>query len=66
MERVLELLKGNYWLIDLNKFKLSYCEIDFLSQFFDIISEIVFDEKNNFQERNFLILKKKHKFLGIH
>jgi len=63
IDKVCELLKGNYWFIDLEKVNLSTIELDFLSIFFNIQHEIFFDEKENFKEKNFLILEKKNKFL---
>jgi len=65
MERVRDLLRSNYWIIDLNKINLSDIELDFLSNFFNIEFDKFIDEFN-FQEREFLILKKKTKFLSIH
>ena len=65
MERVKNLLKGNYWIIDISKMKLSELELNFLGNFFIIGKEIYFDELNNF-EREFLILIKKPKFLTLH
>jgi hypothetical protein len=65
MQRVLELLKGNFWVIDLNRLNLSDIELKFLSNFFNIEFDKFIDEFN-FQEREFLILKKKTKFLSIH
>jgi hypothetical protein len=64
MERVRDLLRSNYWIIDLNKINLSDIELDFLSNFFNIEFDKFIDEFN-FQEREFLILKKKTKFLSI-
>jgi len=66
MQRVYELLKGNYWVIDISKMKLSELELNFLGNFFTIGREVYFDEFNNFQEREFLILIKKPKFLTFH
>ena len=65
MERVKELLRGNYWIIDISKMKLSELELNFLGNFFIIGKEIYLDELNNF-EREFLILIKKPKFLTLH
>ena len=65
MERVKNLLKGNYWIIDISKMKLSELELNFLGNFFIIGKEIYLDELNNF-EREFLILIKKPKFLTFH
>ena len=65
MERISDLLRGNYWMLDLTRISLTDLEIDFLSHFFTIKREIYFDELNNF-EREFLILIKKPKFLTLH
>jgi hypothetical protein len=63
MERVVNLLRGNYWVIDLQKFKVSDLELNFLSYFFDIkFDKFMFDELN-LQEKVYLILKKKEKFI---
>jgi len=61
MERVRGLLKGNFWLIDVEKAKLSTTEIDFLSYFFDINLDYFYDEES-LEEKKFLILRKKSKF----
>jgi hypothetical protein len=65
MQRVYELLKGNYWVIDISKMKLLELELNFLENFFTIEREVYFDEKQDFQEKVYLILKKKPKFLSI-
>jgi hypothetical protein len=62
MDKVLNLLQGNFWIVNLERCKLSQFEIDFLKIFFDIKLDIIVDD-NDFKERKFLILKKKSKFL---
>jgi hypothetical protein len=62
MERVKELLRGNYWIIDASKNELTKPELNFLSYFFHIHYDIFFDEISN-EEKIFLILKKKDKFI---
>jgi hypothetical protein len=62
MEKILDLLSGNYWIIDLQKCNLTQFELDFLSIFFEINFDKFIDEIT-LKERNFIILKKKSKFL---
>jgi len=62
MERVINLLKGSYWRLDLSRIKLTSLELDFLSNFFDMSFENVIDDFS-FEDKNFLILKKKFKYL---
>jgi len=66
MEKIKDLLRGNFWIIDVSKINLSDIEIDFLSDFFNVKYEVIFDEKSNFEEKKFLILVKKPKFLTLH
>jgi len=66
MQKVYELLRGNYWILDLTRINLTDLEIDFLSDFFNVKYEVIFDEKSNFEEKKFLILVKKPKFLTLH
>ena len=61
MDKVLDLLKGSYWMLDLSKIKLKEFEIDFLKIFFDIKVDHVIDDM---KERSFLILRKKSKFIS--
>ena len=62
MEKVRNLLKGSFWKIDLSRVRLSSVELDFLSCFFDISFDRVIDDMTE-EERSFLILKKKTKFI---
>jgi len=63
MERVMELLRDCFWKIDLARFKLSKIELDYLSIFFDITFDKIIDEFT-MQEKSYLILKKKPKFIS--
>jgi len=62
MEKIKNLLTGNYWIIPQNYLSLSQIELDFLRYFFDISFDVIFDEFS-FEEKRFIILKKKAKFL---
>ena len=64
MGRINELLKGSYWRLDLSKVSLSSIELDFLRLFFDIEFENIVDDWS-FENKNFLILKKKSKYLPL-
>jgi len=59
--RIIELLKGSFWIIDANK--LSELELDFLKEFFDIKIDYVINDMT-FEEKSFLILRKKSKFIS--
>ena len=61
MEKIKDLLRGNFWIIDVSKINLSNIELNFLSYFFDVYYDTFFDEIDN-EEKKFLILKKKFKF----
>lgn len=63
MEKVRGLLKGSFWKIDVSRVRLSSNEIDFLSYFFDISIDQIVDDMTG-QERSFLILTKKPKFVS--
>ncbi len=61
MEKEVELLRGNFWIIpDLKVLELNFM---FLSEFFEIGVEEYFDEERE-RFRRFIVLKKKEKFLG--
>ena len=62
MEKVRNLLKGSFWKIDLSEVRLSSVEIDFLSYFFDISCDYVVDDLSE-EERAFVVLRKKQKFI---
>ncbi len=64
MQRVWNLLKDWYWKIDLGKVNLSDVELDFLRVFFDMNKVTEIDEFS-LEERCFLILKKKSKYLPL-
>jgi len=63
LERVHELLKGSFWMLDLSRVKLSRLELDFLKVFFDVAVDRLVDDLN-YQERSFIVLKKKSKFIS--
>jgi hypothetical protein len=63
MEKIRDLLKGNFWILDLARVRLSPNEIDFLSNFYDVIFDQIVDDMTG-QERPFLILTKKPKFVS--
>jgi len=65
MDKVLGLLNGNYWVINLDKWQPSQMELIFLKNFFEIYLDKFIDE-TSLKERNFLILRKKPKFQPIH
>ena len=62
MEKVRNLLKGSFWKIDVSRVRLSAVELDFLSCFFNVSFDRVIDDMTE-EERAFLILKKKTKFI---
>jgi len=62
MEKVRDLLKGSYWKLDLSRVKLSRVEVEFLSNFFDITVDRLVDDLT-VEERAYLVLKKKAKFI---
>jgi len=62
MEKVRDLLKGNFWILDLSKVRFGSVELDFLSYFFDISCDHVVDDLSE-EERAFLILQKKTKYI---
>lgn len=61
-ERIRNLLRGSFWKIDISKVHLEQDEVDFLSYFFDISFDRVIDEWTS-EERSFLVLCKKGKFI---
>jgi hypothetical protein len=61
--KLLNLLQGNFWIIDKNKVNFSIDELEFLKYFFNIAVDYDFE---NEKTKEFLILKKKSKFLSIH
>jgi hypothetical protein len=63
LERVCELLKGSFWKLDLSRVKLSRLELDFLSNFFDVLFEREVDDLT-VEERAYLVLRKKQKFIS--
>jgi len=63
MEKVRNLLKGNFWILDLSRVRLSSMELDFLSCFFDVSFDHVVDDLSE-EERAFIILQKKTKFIN--
>jgi hypothetical protein len=63
MERVKELLKGSFWKLDLSRVCLSKAEIDFLKVFFNVVLDQFIDDLTC-EEKNFLILIKKEKFIS--
>lgn len=62
MEKIRDLLKGNFWILDLARVRLSPNEIDFLSNFYDVIFDQIVDDMTG-QERAYMILEKKTKFI---
>ncbi len=64
LQRALDLLKGSFWKLDLSRIVLSQLELDFLRIFFDISFDNGIDEWT-FEEKTFLILRKKPKYLSI-
>ncbi len=62
MDRIMGLLRGSFWKIDLGRFKLSQMEVDFLKEFFDIKVDKVVDDIL-IEEKVYLILQKKNKFI---
>ena len=63
MERIRDLLKGSFWKLDLSRVKLSAVEMDFLSNFFDVSVDRVVDALT-VEERAYLVLRKKQKYLS--
>jgi len=63
MDKIRELLKGNFWMIDLSKFNLTKTELEFLRAFFNLAFDQFIDEIT-FREKNLLILTKKEKFIS--
>jgi hypothetical protein len=63
MNKVKDLLRGNFWMIDLSRVYLSQTEIDFLKIFFDCVIDRMLDDLTC-QERVFLILTKKEKSIS--
>jgi len=63
MQMVKELLRGSFWRLDLSRVVLSKMELDFLSQFFTIEVNSIIDDLT-FEERNYLILTKKPKYMN--
>jgi hypothetical protein len=59
MENLTNLLKGNFWIIPNN---LSLIEISFLSIFFKIEKEEIYDENKEILKQ-FYVLEKKEKYL---
>jgi hypothetical protein len=64
MERVRNLLKGNFWKIDLVRFHLTSVELDFLSNFYDVSFDEFIDDLTG-EERAFIILQKKQKYINV-
>jgi len=62
MERVINLLKGSYWMIDVARMSLSNVELNFLKVFFDVEIDSFIDDFS-LEERKFLILRKKAKYI---
>ncbi len=62
MMREKVLLQGNFWILPVSR--ASGLDFSFLSEFFEVSLEEVFDEEKECI-RKFLILKKKRKFLGL-
>jgi len=62
IERVMDLLKGSYWKLDLSRVRFTNLELDFLKEFFNVSVERVIDDLT-IEERSFLVLKKKQKYL---
>ena len=62
MERVRNLLKGNFWKIDVSRVRLSSVGLDFLSCFFNISFDRFIDDLTE-EERAFIVLEKKPKFI---
>jgi len=62
IERVMDLLKGSYWKLDLSRVRFTNLELDFLREFFEISFDRVVDDLTS-EERAFLVLKKKVKYL---
>ena len=63
MERVYELLRGSYWKLDLSCVRFTNLELDFLKEFFDITVDRVVDDLS-IEERAYLVLRKKQKYLS--
>ena len=62
MEKVRNLLKGSFWKIDLSRVRFTNLELEFLSCFFDISCDYVVDDMTE-EERAFVVLRKKQKFI---
>jgi hypothetical protein len=63
LQKVMDLLKGSYWKLDLSRVKLSEIEVDFLKAFFDVTVERLIDDLTG-QEFSYLVLRKKFKFIS--
>jgi len=63
MNKINHLLTGNFWIIDKNMINFSTDELEFLKYFFEIKYECDFEKE---EPKEFLILKKKSKFLPVH
>jgi len=59
MEKLKNLLKGNFWLIPQKE--LSSTELSFLESFFNITEDFFYND--SFKEKNFFVLQKKEKYL---
>ncbi len=61
MRKEQELLKGSFWVVPVSR--VSGLDMNFLSEFFEVSLEEVFDEEKGLWKR-FIILQKKKKFMG--